>query len=132
MARALIILLLALGSQPLRLWAAEDFAFFRDKVEPLLSKHCYECHSARSEKIKGGLLLDSKAGLLKGGDTGTALIPGDPENSMIIIAVRHEDPDLQMPPKKKISDEEIAVLEKWVKSGAPDPRETNGPVYAPQ
>lgn len=132
MGRGHLIMFLALAWQAVSAGAAEDFAFFRQKVEPVLSTHCYECHSAKAEKIKGGLLLDSKAGMLKGGDTGTALVPGDPENSMIIIAVRHKDPDLQMPPKKKIPDEEIAVLEQWVKSGAPDPREANGPAYAPQ
>ena len=124
---------LALCTAPLSItWAADDFSLFREKIEPLLEKHCYECHSAKAEKIKGGLWLDSKEGILKGGDTGTALVPGDPDNSKIIIAVRHNDPDLQMPPKKKISDEEIATLEQWVKAGAPDPRVSPAPAYKPQ
>src|SRR5687768_15014774 len=129
MGRGHLIMCVVFAWQAVSAGAAEDFTFFREKVEPVLSTRCYECHSAKAEKIKGGLLLDSKAGMLKGGDTGTALVPGDPDNSMIIIAVRHEDPDLQMPPKKKISDEEIAVLEKWVKSGAPDPRESKATEY---
>src|SRR5687768_15020537 len=107
--------------------AAADEAFFREKVEPVLKQHCYECHSREAEKIKGGLLLDSKEALLKGGDTGNVLVPGDPDNSKIIIAVRHNDPDLQMPPKTKLGDEQIAILEQWVKMGAPDPR--SSPVY---
>ena len=107
--------------------AAADESFFREKVEPVLKQHCYECHSREAEKIKGGLLLDSKEALLKGGDTGNVLVPGDPDNSKIIIAVRHKDPDLQMPPKTKLADEQIAILEQWVKMGAPDPR--TSPVY---
>jgi hypothetical protein len=109
-----------------------DEAFFREKVEPVLKEHCYKCHSAEAEKIKGGLLLDSKEGILRGGDTGLALAPGDPDNSKIIIAVRHRDPDLQMPPKEKLAAEQIAVLEKWVKMGAPDPRSSPAPAYRAQ
>src|SRR5687768_14973114 len=112
--------------------ARADESFFRDKVEPILKQHCYDCHSLEAEKIKGGLLLDSKEATLRGGDTGPALNAGDPDNSKIIIAVRHSDPDLQMPPKKKLADEEIALLEQWVKMGAPDPRVTPAPVYKTQ
>lgn len=111
---------------------AEDFTFFRDKVEPVLKEHCYKCHSAEAEKVKGGLLLDSREAIVKGGDTGTALTPGDPDNSKIIIAVRHTDPDLQMPPKEKISDAQIAILVEWVKLGAPDPRTAAPPPYRAQ
>ncbi|MGZ8899691.1 MAG: c-type cytochrome domain-containing protein, partial [Limisphaerales bacterium] len=109
--------------------ATADELFFREKVEPIFKKHCYSCHSAEAEKIKGGLMLDSKEGVLRGGDTGLALVAGDPDNSKIIIAVRHHDPDLQMPPKEKLADEQIAVLEQWVKIGAPDPRSAPAPVY---
>jgi mono/diheme cytochrome c family protein len=106
-----------------------DELFFREKVEPVLKQHCYSCHSLEAEKIKGGLLLDSKEATLRGGDTGPALNPGDPDNSKIIIAIRHTDPDLQMPPKEKIPDDQIALLEQWVKMGAPDPRLTPAPDY---
>src|SRR5687768_7791009 len=88
-----------------------DEAFFRDKVEPIFRQHCYSCHSAEAEKVKGGLMLDSKEAVLRGGDTGLALVAGDPDNSKMIIAVRHSDPDLQMPPKEKLTDEQIAILE---------------------
>ena len=114
------------------LTARADESFFREKVEPILKEHCYDCHSLEAEKIKGGLLLDSKEATLRGGDTGPALNPGDPDNSKIIIAVRHTDPDLQMPPKKKLADEQIALLEQWVKMGAPDPRVTPAPAYTTQ
>lgn len=104
-------------------------ALFTEKVQPIFVKHCYKCHSAEAEKIKGGLLLDSREGLLKGGETGTALVPGDPDNSKLVIAVRHTDPDLRMPPKEKLSDAEIAAIEEWVKAGAPDPRSSPGTIY---
>ncbi len=102
---------------------AEDFEFFEKHVRPVLVENCYKCHSATSEKVKGGLLLDSKDGLLDGGDNGPAIVPGDPEKSLLIKAVRYTDKDLQMPPKdKKLADAQIADLVTWVKMGAPDPR----------
>jgi hypothetical protein len=102
---------------------AEDFEFFEKHIRPVLVENCYECHSAESEKLKGGLRLDLREGLLKGGDTGPAIVPGDPENSLLIKAVRYTDKDLQMPPKdKKLADAQIADLVAWVSLGAPDPR----------
>ena len=102
---------------------AEDFEFFEKQIRPLLVDNCYKCHSATSEKVKGGLLLDTKAGLLAGGDNGPAIVPGDPEKSLLIKAVRYTDPDLKMPPKDhRLSDSQIADLVSWVKMGAPDPR----------
>jgi len=103
--------------------AGDSIEFFEKKIRPLLVEHCYKCHSAESEKVKGGLRLDTRAGLLKGGDTGPAIVPGDPEKSLLIKAVRYTDKDLQMPPKdKKLPDAQIADLVAWVKMGAPDPR----------
>src|SRR4051812_9698093 len=97
--------------------------FFEQKIRPIFVDNCYECHSLQSKKVKGGLLLDTREGVLKGGDTGPAIVPGDPEKSLLIKAVRYTDPDLQMPPKKKkLSDEKIAYLVEWIKMGAPDPR----------
>jgi hypothetical protein len=102
---------------------ADDFEFFEKNIRPVLVDNCYKCHSAGSEKIKGGLLLDTKQGLLKGGDTGPAIVPGDPEKSLLIKAVRYTDADLKMPPKdKRLADNQIADLAAWVKMGAPDPR----------
>ena len=108
---------------PLAASAAEGDAFFRERVEPLLKQRCYECHS-HAGKIKGGLVLDSRSGWQAGGDSGSALVPGDVEKSHLIEAVRYTNPDMEMPPKAKLPGSEIAVLEEWVKRGAPDPRET--------
>jgi hypothetical protein len=99
-----------------------DAEFFEKQIRPVLVEHCYKCHSAQAEKIKGGLLLDTREGLLKGGDSGEAIVAGDPDKSRLIIALRHTDKDLQMPPKEKLSDQQIADFERWVKIGAPDPR----------
>jgi hypothetical protein len=97
--------------------------FFESKIRPVLADNCYKCHSAQSEKVKAGLLVDTRDGLLTGGQTGAAIVPGDPDKSLLIKAVRYTDPELQMPPKgKKLSDAQIADLEAWVRMGAPDPR----------
>ncbi len=97
--------------------------FFENKVRPVLANNCYKCHSTNAEKVKGGLLLDSREAVLKGGDSGPAIVPGNPEKSLLIKAVNYTDPDLQMPPKgDKLSDQQIADLTAWVRMGAPDPR----------
>src|SRR4051812_22227623 len=100
--------------------AADEGAisFFESKVRPVLVEQCYKCHSAEAQanhKLKGGLLMDSREGLLKGGDTGPAVVPGDPEKSLLMKVISWSDPDLQMPPKKKLADAQIADLTKWVK-----------------
>lgn len=121
--------MLVLGG--LRTRAAEDAAgleFFETKIRPILADNCYQCHSAQSKKSKGGLFLDTRDGLLQGGDTGPAIKPGDPDQSLLIKAVRYSDDKLEMPPKnKKLSPEKIAALEAWVKMGAPDPRISKTP-----
>ena len=91
---------------------AEDFSFFESKVRPLLVERCIECHGA--EKQKGDLRLDSKSGWQKGGESGAVLVLGKPEESLLIKAVSYVDKDLQMPPKKQLAPEEIAVLREWV------------------
>jgi len=97
--------------------------FFENRIRPVLANNCYKCHSTQSEKVKGGLLLDSRDGLLKGGENGPAIVPGNPDQSLLIKAIRYTDPDLQMPPKdKKLTDQQISDLTAWVKMGAPDPR----------
>lgn len=103
--------------------ATEELAFFEREVRPLLVKHCYECHSEEADKRKGGLWLDRRSAWEEGGDAGPAIVPGDPDKSLLIHSIRYGDPDLQMPPKSRMSSEEIAVLEKWVALGAPDPRD---------
>ena len=94
---------------------AGDADRFEAEVRPLLAAHCIKCHGP--EKQKGGLRLDAKADALKGGDTGPAVVPGKPDDSLLVKAVRHEA-DLEMPPGKKLSDEQIATLADWIKAGA--------------
>ena len=101
----------------------EQVAFFEKKIRPVLIDHCYKCHAADAEKIKGGLTLDTRDGVRKGGDTGPVIVPGNPDRSSLITAVRYKDEATKMPPKAKLSDEQIADLETWVKMGAPDPRD---------
>ena len=103
--------------------------FFESKVRPLLVERCLECHGEK--KQKGGLRLDSKEVWQNGGDSGPALVPGKPEESLLLKAVRYADNDLQMPPKKKLSAAEIETLAEWVKLGAPDPRITSAAAVAP-
>jgi len=100
---------------------AEGVEFFERQVRPLLVKHCYECHSADTDSPKGSLLLDSRAGWANGGDSGPAVVPGNVDESPLISAVRYES--YEMPPQGKLSDADIAILEKWVADGAPDPRD---------
>lgn len=104
--------------------SADAAKFFEDKVEPLLADKCYKCHSVAEGKSKGGLTLDTREALRKGGDTGELIKPGDPDHSLLMKAIDYSDPDLQMPPKStgKLEPEEIKTLTEWVKMGAPDPR----------
>ena len=103
--------------------APADVTFFENEVRPILVAKCYECHSGESKILQGGLLLDSRPGWLKGGDSGSAILPGKPEESLLVRAVRYaKDEHVQMPPKGKMSDAEIGVLTEWVRRGAPDPR----------
>lgn len=96
--------------------------FFEKKIRPVLVEHCYRCHSSRAPKLKGGLSLESRANVLKGGDTGPALVPGKPEQSLLLKAVRYTEEGLRMPPTGKLPDAIIADLTKWIGMGAPDPR----------
>jgi len=96
--------------------------FFEKKIRPVLVDHCYQCHSAKSTKVKANLLLDTQAGTRKGGDSGPTLVAGHPEKSLLIKALKQTD-DLRMPPKGKLSAEIIANFEKWIALGAPDPRD---------
>lgn len=100
-----------------------DLQFFEAKVRPVLIQNCYKCHSKEADKVRGGFALDTRAGLLQGGNSGPVIVPGDPNASLLIQAIRYTDEDLQMPPKgEKLSDQQIADLTEWVRRGAPDPR----------
>lgn len=105
--------------------SGSDLQFFESKIRPLLVDKCYKCHSRDADKIKGGLMLDTREAWLHGGDSGPAITPGKPDDSVLIKAVRYTDDDLQMPPEKaggQLSDAQIADLTEWVRRGAPDPR----------
>src|SRR3954463_12860708 len=93
--------------------------FFEASIRPLLIENCYSCHGEK--KQKGELRLDSRASAMRGGELGVVLIPGKPDDSLLIKAVRYADADLQMPPKKKLSQKQIDDLTKWVNMGAPWP-----------
>lgn len=100
--------------------------FFEAKIRPLLADRCYECHSGASEELQGGLRLDHGTALRSGGDSGPAVAPGKPDESLLIRAVRYEENE--MPPDGRLSEDEIRLLERWVKMGAPWPEEAHGPL----
>ncbi|MFM8479035.1 MAG: PSD1 and planctomycete cytochrome C domain-containing protein [Planctomycetaceae bacterium] len=104
---------------------AADIEFFETKIRPVLVQHCYECHATEAKIVRGGLLLDSKAATLQGGDSGPAVVPGRPEDSLLLSAIRHES--LVMPPRSKLPDDVIADVETWIRRGAVDPRESARP-----
>lgn len=100
----------------------EGMKFFREKIEPVLKSECYRCHSEQADEVKGGLLLDSRASVLRGGDSGPVVVVGKSDDSLLIQAIRHEG-GLAMPPKKpKLPERTIADFMKWIELGVPDPR----------
>jgi hypothetical protein len=101
-----------------------DLEFFEKKVRPVLIEHCYKCHSAQSEKLKGDLRLDSRQAMLRGGKTSPAIVPGRSGESLLIKAIKYGDADLQMPPKYQLPEQTVADLVRWVEMGAPWPEET--------
>lgn len=116
------------GSQP----TPEQIEFFESKIRPLLVAECYPCHSHQATKLKGSLYLDSSAAMLKGGESGPAVVPGNPDTSLLVKAVRYKEQEIAMPPKKRLTDAQIADLETWVRTGSVWPEAggvvaTNGP-----
>ena len=99
----------------------EALAFFEERIRPVLADKCYRCHATGAKKVRGDLLLDSRGGLLDGGASGPAIVPGDADASLLIQAVRYADEDFEMPPKEQLEPEVIADLERWVEMGAPWP-----------
>jgi len=98
--------------------------FFEKNIRPILSERCYECHSKEKGVSKGGLIMDSRQGMLAGGDLGPAVVPGDLKKSLLVVAIHQGDPDISMPPRKagaKLSSTQIALIEQWIKMGAPAP-----------
>lgn len=104
--------------------AADAVAFFEKRIRPVLVTHCYECHSAQASKLQGNLRLDTAETLRRGGESGPAIVPGDPDASLLVQALRYEH--LEMPPKGKLPSQVIADFEQWVSLGAPDPRKGSG------
>ncbi len=97
-----------------------QIAFFEQRIRPVLVKHCYECHSSKAEEVEGELYLDTRQGLLEGGQSGPAVVPGKPEDSLLLEALRYES--LEMPPEGKLPEAVIRDFERWIRMGAPDPR----------
>ena len=101
--------------------------FFEEHIRPVLVDRCYGCHSVEKGKHKGGLLVDSRDALLKGGATGPAVIPGDPDKSLIVKAIKQLSDEMKMPPEDRLTPSQIADFEQWVKDGAFDPRTQANP-----
>jgi hypothetical protein len=111
----------ALGAEPPD---PAEIAFFEAKIRPVLVQHCYQCHSTTRGKTESGLQLDSRPGLQAGGDRGPAVVPGDPAASLLLTALSHADPDLQMPPKKeRLPQSVLDDFRRWIERGATDPRD---------
>jgi cytochrome c553 len=102
---------------------AEQVAFFEKKIRPVLVSQCYSCHSEEGKKEKGGLRVDTRDGLRKGGENGPAVVPGDPKKSLLVQAIKQTG-ERKMPPKSRLADDVVADFEKWVATGAADSRET--------
>jgi hypothetical protein len=116
------LLLIVLSVQPAHCAEDPGIEFFEKKIRSILVEHCFECHSEKSKKLGGGLLLDSREGLRNGGDSGAVIEPGNPDESLLISAVRYAGDSVRMPPKGKLAATAIADLEAWVRMGVPDPR----------
>src|ERR1051325_11392718 len=97
--------------------------FFEKEIRPVLADKCYGCHSSKLKSPMGGLVLDTKAGLKRGGNGGPVLIPGDPVSSRLLQALTYKQTELRMPPTGKLPDQKIAAFEKWIAAGSEDPLE---------
>ncbi len=127
--RLFALVAVALFTGNLRADDADKFAFFESKIRPVLVENCLKCHG--ETKQNGKLRLDTKKGVLKGGITGPAIVPGNAKDSLLIKAIRHADADLKMPSKdKKLPESVIADFEKWIDLGAADPRDGKQPAVA--
>lgn len=107
---------------------SEQTQFFETKIRPVLIEHCYRCHSVEGQGVRGGLMVDSREGLLGGGESGAAIVPGNPEESLLWTAMNHEG--LEMPPNRKLPDRILNDFRLWIEMGAPDPRTATGSVVS--
>src|SRR5688572_14517700 len=110
------LLFVTIGPTDSALSADDAEVLFKDSVRPLFEKKCFACHSSKAEELKGNLKLESLESILIGGDQGLAVIAGDVEKSLLLRAIRYQEDDYQMPPSGRMADEEIALVEKWVKA----------------
>ena len=118
---AALSLIVAVVAFPSSVFAADvGSEYFEAKIRPVLVEHCYECHSAQAKKLGGNLLLDSRDAVRKGGDSGDVIVPGKPDESLLVAAVRYSPDSVHMPPNGKLPATVIADFEQWVKLGAPD------------
>ncbi|MFP6751601.1 MAG: c-type cytochrome domain-containing protein, partial [Pirellulaceae bacterium] len=117
----LLLLPLTAGraGEPESSFPRQQIDFFERSVRPLLIQHCYECHAQKSKPLRGHFRVDGRGHLLAGGDRGPAIIPGDPEESLLWRAVEYGDEDLQMPPSGKLSDREREIINEWIRLGLP-------------
>jgi hypothetical protein len=99
-----------------------DADLFTKRIQPVLKKQCYQCHSAEADEVKGDLRLDTPEGITKGGNNGPLVKPGDTENSFLLRVIRYQEDDYQMPPRGKMPDNIIQDFEAWVKAGAVLPK----------
>ncbi|MDC0201123.1 PSD1 and planctomycete cytochrome C domain-containing protein [Verrucomicrobia bacterium] len=130
----LAFLAILISASPAKPSSPEQAEFFESKIRPLLANNCFACHSQKADskgKLKAGLYLDTYKGLIDGGDSGTAIVPGDPAQSRIIEAVMYRNEDMAMPPKGKLPDKDIELINKWVQMGAPWPGSENEIVANP-
>src|SRR6476659_10214420 len=95
--------------------------FFETKIRPVLATNCFACHSSKAPKLQGGLALDSQSGIRKGGNSGTVIVSGQPDSSLLLRAIRYQDKTLKMPPGKSLAAEIVADFETWIRGGAPMP-----------
>src|SRR5260370_41960871 len=112
--RAIPLLAAPLGAQDSN---SESLSLFETKIRPVLAARCYVCHSAKAAKVQGGLLLASQAGVKRGGSSGAAVVPGDPDKSLLVHALRYQDKNLQMPAGKPLPVEVAADVDNWIRSG---------------
>src|SRR5437867_1890097 len=110
---------LIVSAGPVVAQSPDALEFFEKRIRPALAENCHKCHGP--QKQKGHLRLDSRTALLKGGDTGPVIVPGDPAKSKLLTAIRYGDPDLRMPPRGKLPDALIGDFERWIRMGAPWP-----------
>jgi cytochrome c len=128
---AIALLACAMGSTAVRAASDNEAAkpeFYTQKIQPIFAANCYRCHGGMNHR--GGLSLSTRATILKGGKDGAVLVPGDPAKSLLVKLIRHEastnDP-MPMPPKSKLSDADIATVERWIRAGAMIPEEDPKP-----